>query len=68
MLELVRGQRKGLSMAAGAEDEVLSCESLLSWERNQQNEVGKYVDRINHSVGTEARNWVGFNAHIWEIQ
>ena len=68
MLELVRGQRKGLPMAAGAEDEVLSCESLLSWERNHQNEVGKYVDRINHSVGTEARNWVGFNAHIWEIQ
>lgn len=68
MLELVRVQRKGLSMAAGAEDEVLSCESLLSWERNHQNEVGKYVDRINHSVGTEARNWVGFNAHIWEIQ
>ena len=33
MLELVRQQERELPVAAGAENEVLSCESMLRWER-----------------------------------
>lgn len=44
MLELVRQQERELPVAAGAENEVLSCESMLQWERQRHNKLGKYIE------------------------
>ena len=67
MLELVRQQERELPAAAGAENEVLSCESMLQWERRHHNKLGKYIESINHSVSTEVKKYVWFHAHIWGI-
>ena len=44
MLELVRQQEREVSVAAGAENEVLSCESMLRWEKQRHNKLGKYIE------------------------
>ena len=51
----------------GAENEVLSCESMLRWEKQRHNKLGKYIESISHSVSTEAKKYAWFNAHIWGI-
>lgn len=60
MLELVRQQERELPVAAGTENEVLSCESMLRWERHRHNKLGKYIESINHSVSTEVKSMHGF--------
>ncbi|MCB6414962.1 ISLre2 family transposase [Faecalimonas umbilicata] len=67
MLELVRGQEMELPIAVGAEKEVLSCESMLRWERRNYNKLGKYAEGISHSVSTEVKKYAWFNAHIWGL-
>ena len=67
MLELVRQQEREVPGAAGAENEVLSCESMLRWEKQRHNKLGKYIESISHSVSTEAKKYAWFNAHIWGI-
>lgn len=67
MLELVRQQEREFPVAAGAENEVLSCESMLRWERHRHNKLGKYIESINHSVSTEVKKYAWFNAHIWGL-
>lgn len=67
MLELVRQQERELPVAAGAENKVLSCESMLRWERHRHNKLGKYIESISHSVGTEVKKNVWFHAHIWGL-
>ena len=67
MLELVRQQERELPVAAGGENEVLSCESMLRWERQSHKKLGKYIESINHSVSTEVKKYAWFNAHIWGL-
>ena len=67
MLELVRGQEREHSVAAGAENEALSCESMLRWERQRHNKLGKYIESISRSVSTEVKKYAWFNAHIWGL-
>ena len=67
MLELVRQQERELPAAAGAENEVLSCESMLRWERQRHNKLGKYIESISHSVSTEVKKYAWFHAHIWGL-
>ena len=67
MLELVRQQKRELPAAAGAENEVLSCESMLRWERQRHNKLGKYIESISHSISTEAKKYAWFHAHIWGL-
>lgn len=66
MLELVRQQEES-PIAAGAENEVLSCESMLRWERQQHNKLGKYIESISHSVSTEVKKYAWFNGQIWGL-
>ena len=67
MLELVRQQEREQPVAAGAENEVLSCESMLRWEKQHYDKLGKYVESISHSVSTEAKKYAWFNAYIWGL-
>ena len=67
MLELVRYQAKGLPIAAGAEDDVLSCEDMLKWERQHYNKLGKYIDSISHSVSLQTKKKFGFKTHIYGL-
>ncbi len=55
------------SVAASAENEALSCESMLRWERQRHNKLGKYIESISRSVSTEVKKYAWFNAHIWGL-
>lgn len=67
MLELVRQQEWEVPEVAGAENEVLSCESMLRWEKQRHNKLGKYIESISHSVSTEVKKYAWFKAHIWGL-
>ncbi len=67
MLELVRYQKKELSKAVGAEYDVLSGEVIQRSERNRHGELGKYTDRISHSISLQNKKIVYFNSHIWGL-
>jgi len=67
MLDLVRNNENEQPKAAGAENEVISCESMLRWERQHHKKLGKYVESISHSVSTEVKKYVYFNSHIWGL-
>lgn len=67
MLELVRMQERELPKASGAENEVLSCESMLLWERQNHQKLGKYVESISHSVSVDTKKYAWFNSHIWGL-
>lgn len=70
MLELVRYQKKEMAVAAGAEgemNEILSCESMLKWERQHYSELGKYVDGITHEVSLQTKMRFGFMEHIYGL-
>ena len=64
---MVRQQERELPVAAGTENEVLSCERMLQWERRYHNKLGKYIESINHSVSAEVKKYTWFNAHIWGL-
>ena len=67
MLELVRYQKRELPKAAGAENEILTLDQVLSSERNRHKALGKYVESIHHSVSLDTKKKVYFNAHIWGL-
>lgn len=67
MLELVRYQKKGIPKASGGENDVLSSAQILVSEKNRHEELGKYVDRISHSISIQNKKIVYFNAHIWGL-
>lgn len=66
MLELVRAQRKeALQKAAGAENEVISATEMLSYERRNYSELGKYVDSISHHLSLDSKKKVWFQSQSW---
>lgn len=66
MLGLVRMQREGMPMAAGAEG--LSCEDMLRNERNRNGVVGKYVDVLTHKLPyQQVKKIAAFKGHIWNL-
>ena len=67
MLELVRYQEKELPKASGGEYDVLSSTQILRSEKNRHEELGKYVDSISHSISSQNKKIVYFNAHIWDL-
>lgn len=67
MLELVRYQKEELPKASGGENDVLSSAQILVSEKNRHEELGKYVDRISHSISIQNKKTVYFNAHIWGL-
>ena len=64
MLELVRYQKEDLPKAAGAEYDVLSSSQILASEKNRHEQLGKYVDTINHELSTEVKKIINFNSHL----
>ena len=67
MLELVRYQKRELPRAAGAEYDVISSSDMLQAEKNRHGELGKYVDRITHTLSLQSKKKVYFNSHIWGL-
>ena len=67
MLELVRYQKREQPRAVGAEYDVLSGEVIQRSERNRHGELGKYTDRISHSISQQNKKIVYFNSHIWGL-
>lgn len=68
MPELVRAQRKEvLQKAAGAENEVISATEMLSYERRNYNELGKYVDSISHHLSLDSKKKAWFQSQIWGL-
>jgi hypothetical protein len=67
MLELVRFQKKELPKAAGAGQDILSSTQIIASERSRHGELGKYVERITHSLSLQNKKIVYFNSHIWGL-
>lgn len=68
MLELVRAQRReALPKAAGAENEILSATEMLSYERKNYSELGKYVESISHHLSLDSKKKVWFQSQIWGL-
>ena len=67
MLELVRYQERKLPQAAGAEYNVLSSTQIMVSEKNRHGELGKYTERITHSLSLHNKKTIYFNAHIWGL-
>lgn len=67
MLELVRAQEQEVPVAVGAENDFLSCDELLRWEKRNHVKTGKYVESISHSVSLEIKKKLFFNEHIWGL-
>ena len=65
MLELVRYQKEEV-VAAGAEyEQILSSSAMLQSESNTHGLVGKYYERMNHSLSLQTKEKVYFNSQIW---
>ena len=67
MLELVRYQERKLPQAAGAEYNILSSTQIITSEKNRHGELGKYTERITHSLSLHNKKTIYFNAHIWGL-
>jgi hypothetical protein len=67
MLELVRFQGRRQPKAAGAEKDVLSSADIIASERKRHGELGKYMERITHSLSLQSKKIVYFNSHIWGL-
>lgn len=65
MLDLVRYQREPLQKAAGAE--IFSADSILAWEKHHENPNGKYVDKLQHSLGASVRKTLAIRDRLMEI-
>lgn len=65
MLELARFQKAELPVAAGAENEILSMADIQASERRSASDIGKYVDKITHTLGSEFnKTWL--NNFDWD--
>jgi hypothetical protein len=67
MLELVRYQTKELPMAAGAENEYLTSGEIIRSEKNRNEEIGKYVESISHSVMPEVKKGMWYKGLMGEL-
>ncbi len=67
MLELVRYQKKELPKAAGMDYPELSFTKIVSSERKQRSELGKYMECISHSISPSTRKKTWFQSHIWGL-
>ena len=67
MLELVRYQERKLPQAVGAEYNILSSTQIITSEKNRHGELGKYTERITHSLSLHNKKTIYFNAHIWGL-
>ena len=67
MLELVRYQKKELSVAVGTEYKVLRSIEILWSEKSRHGEVGKYTEAISHSLTFQNKKRICFNSHIWGL-
>ena len=67
MLKLVRYQERKLPQAAGAEYNILSSTQIITSEKNRHGELGKYTERITHSLSLHNKKTIYFNAHIWGL-
>ena len=67
MLELVRSQKKGLPVAAGAENEVISCDEVMKEARGRQGIIGKYYDSMSCTLSLQSRKKAAIIRHIWEL-
>ena len=67
MLGLVRYQKETLPKAAGMEYPELSLSKILTVERQQRSELGKYMECISHSVSLSTKKKVWFQEHIWGL-
>ena len=68
MLELVRYQKESMPKAVGCEDVVYSCNSILSEERRQRNELGILADMKLYSIPyQQIKKIANFRSHIWGL-
>lgn len=68
MLELVRYQKQGMPVAAGAEGAaIISSTQIQQSERNRHGELGKYVEAMRHSISIDTKKKVYFNEQIWGL-
>lgn len=68
MLSLVRYQKKILPKAAGDEArEMLSSYDILQSERNRYEAIGKYYDRMQHTMSLNTKKQQFFQRWIWEL-
>lgn len=64
MLELVRYQKKAETKESRKEEKILSSTQILISERNRHGELGKYLERISHSMSLQNKKRVYFQAQI----
>ena len=67
LLELVRYQKRDLPRAAGSEYDVLSSTEVIQSEKSRHGELGKYIDRMSHTISLQNKKIVYFNSHIWGL-
>jgi endo-alpha-1,4-polygalactosaminidase (GH114 family) len=68
MLELVRYQKKELSMAAGAEDICFSAEDVLKSERKNRQKLGDLADLPMYSIPyTNIKKIAALKGRIWGL-
>jgi len=68
MLALVRYQKEELPKAAG--DEARACLSsydILQSEKNRHEEIGRYYDRMQHTMSLNTKRQQYFRKWIWEL-
>lgn len=66
MLQLVRRQKKEKSKKE-EEKELLSSAQMIRSEKSRHGDVGKYLERMSHSVSEQVKKMVYFNTHIWGL-
>lgn len=64
MLELVRYQKNVGIEEEKKEEKILSSTEILKSEKNRHGELGKYLERISHSLSRQAKKKVYFQAQI----
>lgn len=64
MLELVRFQQRELPKVAGMEEVILSCTEVLRSEANKNYDLGKYSERMSHSIGGSIKKKLAMRSHI----
>ena len=68
MLSLVRYQKEKLPKAAGDEGyEYLSAHDIRQSEKNRHETIGKYYDRMQHTLRLNTKKQQYFQKWIWEL-
>ena len=68
MLELVRYQKKELSLAAGAEEVIYSATQMLSSERRNRNRLGELADIPVYSIPyPQIKKIAALKNHVWGL-